>query len=426
MLTLAEISEATRGKLITGRPQQMVGAVSTDTRAIAPGSLFVPLVGERYDGHEFVATAIAQGATAVLLGKELSVATSCAVVAVENTLLAYGRLAHYWRSKLGLPVIAVTGSTGKTSTKETIYELLGRFLRCAKSQANFNNEIGVPRTLLELRPGIQAAVVEFGMRGSGEIAYLTKLAQPDVGVITNIGSAHIGRLGSQAAIAAAKGELVQGMPDGRLVLNGDDPWCRELGRAHPRVCYFSLQGPAMGEVWAASALEPVAADGWSFRVSWCANQQVAAASSTIRLALPGRHHMANALAAIAVAWQLGIALPSELTLAPLPVGGRNRVLAIGDIEIFDDSYNANPDSARAALDTFCQLPCAGRRITVWSEMAELGEYAAQAHRTLGLQLDDLPIDLVVTVGELAELIAMSSKKPSLRCPDNCAAVNALQ
>lgn len=425
MFSIAEILEATGGELVRGDLAARVGSVSTDTRTLEPGALYVPLVGERFDGHAFFAGAIGKGAAATLVAKDVDVPEPAAVVRVDDTLLAYGGLARFWRNKLGLNVVAVTGSSGKTSTKEAIAELLGRFAPTAKSHANYNNEIGVPLTLLGLRPGPGAVVLEFGMRGPGEIAYLTEVARPTVGVITNIGTAHIGRLGSQEAIARAKGELVAGMPaGGKVVLNGDDPFCRRIGAGHPGVCWFSTRGPEHGDVWAASELEPDG-DGWRFAARWSGGPDTAAGSAIVRLALPGTHHVANALAAIAVAWHLGCALPAEIAFSPPPVAGRSRVVAVGDIEVLDESYNANPESVRATLESFCRLPCPGRRIAVLGDMAELGDWAEEAHRAIGRDLDAMPVDLLVTVGDLAGLIAQTTAREAIRCRTNGEAVDAL-
>ncbi|MBU6429545.1 MAG: UDP-N-acetylmuramoyl-tripeptide--D-alanyl-D-alanine ligase, partial [Cyanobacteria bacterium REEB65] len=409
-MTLAAAAQATMGELLCGAPDLAIAAVSTDTRTIAAGSLYIALRGERFDGHGFLAEAARQGAVAAVVDARVPLPAQLAAIRVDDTLLAYGRLAGAWRRRLGATVVAVTGSSGKTSTKEAIADLLGRFALTAKSHANFNNQVGVPRTLLELRPGPRFIVLEFGMRGPGEIAYLADVAAPDIGVVTNVGTAHIGRLGSQAAIAAAKAELVEAIPNGRVVLNGDDPYCREMGVGRQGVCYFSLR-PSGADVWAAD--EPrQEGDSWVVTVQWRQGPQVASGQAQVLLPLPGAHHVANALAAIGVAWHLGLELPATLPLAPPAVGGRSRVVAAGDIEILDETYNANPESARASLDAFCKLPCAGRRVAVFGEMAELGAFAEQAHRDLGKAIGQLPLDLLVTVGDLAGLIARAAPTPS--------------
>jgi UDP-N-acetylmuramoyl-tripeptide--D-alanyl-D-alanine ligase len=424
LLTIAEILEATGGDLLRGDNGASVQSVSTDTRSLEPGALYVPLIGERFDGHAFVADAIGQGAVATLCSRPVEAPDGPAIIRVDDTLAAFGRLARFWRLRLGLTIIAVTGSTGKTSTKEAIADLLGRYAPTAKSHANFNNEVGVPLTLLGLRPGPWAAVLELAMRGPGEISYLAEISRPNVGVVTNVGTAHIGRLGSREAIAAAKGELVAALPDGRIVLNGDMALCRHLGKGHRRVRYFSTEGPEHGDVWAATDLE-AEADGWSFRAMWRAGPDVPAGNALVRLPLPGRHLMANALAAIAVALHLGILLPADFKIAPAPVGGRSRLVAVGDIEVLDETYNANPESVRAALDSFCRLPAAGRRVVVLGDMAELGAFARAEHQAVGGHLDSLPLDLVVTIGEFAELVAATTVREAVHCRSNAEAVSLL-
>ncbi|MBM3276384.1 MAG: UDP-N-acetylmuramoyl-tripeptide--D-alanyl-D-alanine ligase, partial [Candidatus Sericytochromatia bacterium] len=465
MLTIREILAATCGTLLRGSEDLAVFSVSTDTRNLEPGALYVSLVGERFDGHGFAADAVARGAVAVLVSRDAQVPENAAVVRVADTLQAFGHLARHWRRKLGIKIVAVTGSSGKTSTKEAIADLLGRFVPTAKSFANYNNEIGVPLTLLSLREGPEAAVLELAMRGSGEIRYLAEVAEPDIGVITNIGMAHIGRLGSREAIAAAKGELVAQMEDGIAILNGDDPYCRELGARHRHAIYFSTQGPENAHVWAASDLAQV--DGaWQFRANWripgpesasasasvpasasetclgpasgrddrwgspagsapAGSAPAASGTATVTLSIPGTHHVANALAAIAVAASLGYSLPAEFTLSPQPVGGRSRLIAVGDVEVLDESYNANPESVRATLDSFCKLPCPGRRVAVLGDMAELGDFSADEHRAIGRDLDALPIDVVVTVGEFADLIAEATTRETIRCRSNGEAVSEL-
>ncbi len=418
MLTVRDILAATGGRLLRGAADTLVRSVSTDSRALESGALYVPLVGERFDGHAFLGDAAGRGAAAVLVGRDVAVPPGPAIVAVDDALAAFGRLARFWRRKLGLTIVAVTGSSGKTSTKEAIADLLGRFGPTARSYANYNNEIGVPLTLLGLPEGLKYGVLELGMRGPGEIRYLTEIAEPDVGVVTNVGTAHIGRLGSREAIAMAKGELIEAMPDGVAVLNGDDPLCRGLGAAHPRAVYFSLRGPGHGDVVADGPLAPEG-DGWVFQARW------ESGSSRVHLALPGDHHVANALAAIAVCVVLGCALPAEFTLAPPPVGGRSRLVAVGDVEVLDETYNANPESVRATLDAFCKLPCQGRRIAVLGDMAELGAFGEEAHRGVGRALDAQPIDLVVTVGDLAGYIAEATGRKAIRCRTNGEAVEAL-
>lgn len=399
-LTLDAVLRATGGKLVAGSLELALSGVTTDTRAIEPGTLFVPLKGERFDGHQFINEAASLGASAFLIGRDdVEVPAGRGVVRVEDTLAAYGDIARHWREQLGLEVIAVTGSSGKTSTKELIAAVLGRFMRVGKSHANFNNEVGVPKTLLSMKPGDEACIVEMGMRGPGEIAYLASVARPTIGVITNVGTAHIERLGTQEAIAKAKGELLRvGGPTMTAVLNADDPLVMKEGFEHPGlVTTFSLRDPK-ATVWAEGA-------GRTFVAHWLASERVPGGSARITLPMAGPHHQQNALAAIAVARILGYTLPAEVDLAPEELPGRARVVRLGDLEVVDETYNANPESVRASLAGFCLEPCSGRRIAVLGDMAELGSYAEVGHRVVGDAVRESNIHRLFTVGEKARWIA---------------------
>lgn len=399
-LTIDAVLKATGGKLLQGRGDLVLAGVTTDTRAIEPGSLFIPLKGERFDGHAFLAEAARNGASAFLLGRDdVAIPEGTGAVRVEDTLAAYGDLARYWREHLGLRVVAVTGSSGKTSTKELIAAVLARFLQVGKSHANYNNEVGVPRTLLSMRPGDEACVVEMGMRGPGEIAYLASVARPDIGVITNVGTAHIERLGTQEAIAKAKGELLRvGGPAMTAVLNADDPLVMKEGEDHPGlVTTYSLRDPA-ATVWAEGT-------GRTFVAHWKPSEAVPGGSTVLTLPMAGPHHQQNALAAVAVARLLGHTLPAEVSLEPEELPGRARVVRLGDVEVVDETYNANPESVRASLMGFCLEPCRGRRLAVLGEMAELGRYAEVGHRSVGDMVRDSDIHRLLTVGAKARWIA---------------------
>ncbi len=399
-LTLDAVLRATGGKLLAGSADLALKGVTTDTRAIEPGTLFIPLKGERFDGHQFIDQAAEKGASAFLIGRDdVALPAGRAAVRVEDTLAAYGDIARHWREHLGLAVIAVTGSSGKTSTKEMIAAVLGRFLRVGKSHANFNNEVGVPKTLLSMVPGDEACIVEMGMRGPGEIAYLASVARPTIGVITNVGTAHIERLGTQEAIAKAKGELLRvGGPTMTAVLNGDDPLVMKEGLDHlGPVTTFSLRDPK-ATVWAEGA-------GRTFVAHWLGSELVPAGSTRITLPHAGPHHQQNALAAIAVARLLGFTLPLEVDLEPEELPGRARVVRLGDLEVVDETYNANPESMRASLAGFCLEPCRGRRVAVLGDMGELGNYAEVGHRAVGDAVRDADIHRLFTVGEKARWIA---------------------
>jgi UDP-N-acetylmuramoyl-tripeptide--D-alanyl-D-alanine ligase len=418
MLTLDDVLKATGGRPSPGKPPQTFGGISTDTRSLTAGSLYVPLKGAKFDGHDFLDEAAARGATAALVSQDVS-CEGLFTIRVEDTLASYGDLARFWREKLGLIVVGITGSSGKTSTKEMVASLLGPFMPVGKTQANYNNEIGVPRTLLDIPPESRACILEMAMRGPGEIAYLTSIARPNVGILTNIGTAHIGRLGSKEAIARAKGELLRiGGPTMAAVVNHDDALAMEQAKDHPGpFASFSLHDDT-ATVWAEGT-------GRTFLARWQAGPYQEAGSTRVTLPFLGDHHRANALAAIATAWHLGLALPEALVIAPEELPGRARTLHAGGVDLVDETYNANPESMRATLLAFCQEEAEGRRFAALGEMGELGDYAESAHRELGELLATLPIAGVVTMGELARHVADALPGRSEHVEDHQAAAQVL-
>lgn len=407
MLTLDEILAATGARLLGEVPADTrFETVTTDSRAVTPGALFVCLRGERFDGHAFAEQAIIAGARAVLVADAGTPARPALVV--DDTLVAYGQIARAYRRKLGPLVVGVTGSSGKTSTKEQIAAYLSIFARVLKTEANHNNEVGVPQTLLRLAPGDRVAVVEMGMRGLGQIAQLAEIAEPDVGLITNIGTAHIGILGSQEAIAEAKSELWRHSPPRAIaVVNADDPRCVEKAAEWGgRQVSFSLTDPA-ATVWA-DDVQPEGL-GQVFTAYWKSNEKFDHPEGTkirfgraeVHLPFWGDHHRANALAAIAVGWALGVTPPANFEIVPENLPGRVNTVSARGVMLIDDAYNANPDSMRAALKSFAEVPARGRRIAVLGDMGELGEEAEPAHRAVGAYAAELGLDAVVAVGKLA-------------------------
>lgn len=399
--SLAEVRDATGGELLAGA-EALCLRVTIDSRQVKPGDLFIAIPGERYDGHQFVPAAAAAGAGAVLVSRRQDVPPGVGQVLVDDTIQALGALARAYRRRFTLPVVAVTGSTGKTSTKEMIARVGAVRHRVARTPGNQNNEIGLPLTLLGLVPGDELLVLEMGMRGQGQIATLAAIAEPEVGVLTNIGLTHLELLGSREAIAEAKAELLAVLPiEGYAVLNADDPRCLALtGKTRAQVLLYGLGVEAV--VRAMKLKE--SAEGSRFTVVVPGWPEFA-----VELSVPGRHHVSNALAAIATAKALGYA-PEDVRAGLADFGlERGRGMAIATIQgwtVIDDTYNASPASAEAALGVLGARPAVGRRIAVLGDMLELGSAAMAGHRSVGECAAGIGISLLLTTGELAcEIVA---------------------
>jgi UDP-N-acetylmuramoyl-tripeptide--D-alanyl-D-alanine ligase len=388
--TFPEILTATGGKHLGGPVPATIAGVSTDTRQISGGACFVALAGERFDAHTFLAAAAGAGAACAIVSRRWSASAGVAVqeaaarmalVAVPDTLVALGALAHFHRRRFGLPVVAVTGSNGKTTTKEMVAAVLGTQGTVLKTEGNLNNEVGVPLTLFGLGPGHALAVIEMGMNHAGEIGRLAAIAEPAVGIVTNAAAVHIEGLGSVDAVADAKGELYRGLPrDGVAVANADDARMLRQARASGRklVTFGRDKG---ADVWVAEAASR-GADGQMVRLSLRGEK--------LKIALPllGAHNAVNAAAAAAAGMVLGYGgaeiqrgLESVKT-----VGRRLRLERLpGGPTLIDDCYNANPGSMAAALTTLVDLARGeGKRpVAVLGDMLELGPVEAESHRALG-------------------------------------------
>ena len=384
-LTVAELVRGTQGALLGGRLDAVVGGVSIDSRTAAPGDVFFAIQGAHQDGHAFVGNARARGALAAVVSRVpagLAADPDFAVVVVDDTTRALQRLAAAHRQRFTLPVVAITGSNGKTTTKEltalVLAERWGARSPVLKPVGSFNNQWGLPLTLLALTPEHGALVVELGMNAPGEIAALARLARPGVGVVTSVSAAHLEGVGSLEGVQQAKGELVEAIPDdGVVVLNADDPLVAALAdRARGRVVRY---GAAAGADLLIEAVEPYAAG-----VDFTLRHQGAAVG--VRLPLPGRHNAWNAAAAVLVGLVLGVplgAVPRALAAAA-PVKGRLVWREAGGVRLLDDTYNANPTSMRAALEVLREGGAGGGRAWVLlGDMLELGSHTEAAHRQVG-------------------------------------------
>jgi UDP-N-acetylmuramoyl-tripeptide--D-alanyl-D-alanine ligase len=419
------------------RPASLA-AVSTDSRADLNGALFVPLVGERFDGHRFLETALAGGAAAAVAQRDrLSPEQLEAVVAlgrpvwlVDDTLLAYQELGRLWRRQLGVPVVAVTGSAGKTTTRELIRATLACLGPVVASSGNENNDVGAPLTLLKADATTRALVVEMGMRGLGEIERLSRCAEPDVAVITNIGTAHIGRLGSREAIATAKCEISAALrPDGLVVIPAGEPlleaalaagWSGRVQRVALADDELAPGTPPADLVGRLVAPSP-ASDGDTERpeaerpeaerldAEHLAPERLEVEGlPPMSLPLAGRHNARNLLLALAVALELGVAPAALSDLAVEVPGGRNRRLQLGGVTVLDETYNASPEAMLAALDLLAAQPLAvgAARYAVLGTMLELGESSLTLHRQVAERARNLGLDGLVIVDGGAEGAAM--------------------
>jgi UDP-N-acetylmuramoyl-tripeptide--D-alanyl-D-alanine ligase len=407
-LPLSQIAQWAGASVSSGDGTVVIDKISTDSRTIKRGELFVALRGENFDGHNFVeATAIAGAAGAIVDSNwEGNVPENFALVRAKDTLEAYQQLAANYRKSLKLDVVAITGSNGKTSTKDFAAAVLARRFRVTKTQGNFNNHVGLPRTILEATAQDELAVWEIGMNHPGEIAALAKIAAPDVGIITNIGVAHIEFMGSREKIAEEKGALAEAIgAEGTVILNADDPFTEGIAtRTRGKVI---LAGTTAGTIRASEINQ--SGSGTDFTILEGAHRCRA------QLPVPGLHMVQNALLAVASGRVFGLSLEecaAGLVAAPL-TKARLQVKEIHGVQFLDDSYNANPDSMKAALRTLVELDANGRRIAVLGEMRELGDESESGHRGVGETAAALKVDHLIAIGNVAATIAEAAKQAGL-------------
>ncbi len=388
---LSKILEDNLLRIVTGELEKIAIGVNTDTRTFPPGAIFLALVGTQFDGHDFAAMAIAKGAISLIVERQLPLESDVPQFIVADTLKAYQQIARWWRDRFTIPIIGVTGSVGKTSTKELIAAVLGTQGKVLKTQANYNNEIGVPKTLLEITPEHDYAVIEMAMRGLGEIALLTDIANPTIGVITNVGTAHIGRLGSKEAIATAKCELLAQMsPQSTAILNYDNPLLIETA----------------AKVWQGKTIT-YGLTGGDLRGEVTDSDTLSVGDKNFPLPLPGIHNASNYLAALAVAQALEIdttSLTAGLTVE-LPQGRSRRYQLPNDILLLDETYNAGFESMQASLRMLKATP-GTRHLAVLGTMKELGAYSASLHQQVGITVQELGIDWLLVLADEPETETM--------------------
>jgi UDP-N-acetylmuramoyl-tripeptide--D-alanyl-D-alanine ligase len=409
--SLKQIAAGCNGELLSGSAEIAVRRVGTDSRDTQAGDLFVALRGERFDGHAFLQAAAAKGATAILIERRSRPAPlpACAVIAVDDTRAALGRLAAAYRRTLALPVIAVGGSNGKTTAKDLIASVLRQKLAALSSNASFNNDIGVPLTLLRLERTHAAAVLEAGTNHPGELAPLLDMIQPKFGVITSIGREHLEFFGDLAGVAQEEGTLAACLPaDGKLFLNGDGDWAERIRRRSRAPVVRLGLGP--DNDWRASDVR-LGPQGTAFRVE----SPRADLAGEHRIGLLGRHQAVNALFAIALGAELGLSRAEiERGLADCkPPKMRLQLWEHEGLRVLDDAYNANADSVRAALETLRDLPCKGRRIAVLGDMAELGAHAEAAHEEIGRLAAELGVGQLFAVGSMAPVTGRAARAAGL-------------
>lgn len=410
MLTLEEISQATGGQLI-GSTAQPIHSFHFDTRQVQPGAMFIALTGGARDGHLFLAEAKAKGAIAALIsdGSYAEKDNGLSYVLVKDTQLAFGQIAKSYRERLKIPIIAVTGSNGKTTTKDMIAHILGHKKNVYKTYKNFNNHLGVPLSILQIQPQHEMAVLEMGMNHAGEIDYLASIGKPDVSVIVNVTDAHIEHLGSRENIAKAKAELLPHTSiNGFSILNGDNPFVVNVSHLNPGKSYFyRINGEA--DIYATDLA--VTDRGTSYTV------HVDGKTENMVIPMFGTYNVANTLPAIFIAYQYGYKLDEiKEALATLAISPM-RFELIQEVEravVINDAYNASPTSMMSSIETFSGILPRYKKVLVLGDMYELGPDSVNYHAEVGQFINNLgqPVDFVVSVGENAYHISQATDVPS--------------
>jgi UDP-N-acetylmuramoyl-tripeptide--D-alanyl-D-alanine ligase len=397
-----ELVEAVGGRLLWGEPGRTFMGVTTDSRKVAKDNLFIPLIGEKFDGHDYIKQCFDAGASVCLTSIQIPQISGGAAILVEDTAKALRDLAAWHRKKFDIPVMGITGSVGKTSTKDMISCVLSQKYEVLKTQGNFNNEIGLPLTVLNMDSNHEVAVIEMGMSGFGEISRLTAIAKPHIAVITNIGVAHIEKLGSQQGILKAKLEILEGLDkDGLVVLNGDDPLLKSLeGQLPFRTVFYGMNCTCD---YTAANYQSLGEMGTCFEIT------VDGSRYNVEVPVPGVHNVYNALAAIAAGIEMNI--PMETIVDGIkkfsPGNMRQSIVTYNGIKIINDAYNASPQSMQAAINVLEEISSGSRSIAVLGDMFEMGNMAQDLHYSVGSFIKDKKIDYLVTVGQNSRKISQA-------------------
>jgi UDP-N-acetylmuramoyl-tripeptide--D-alanyl-D-alanine ligase len=409
--SLKFVAEACAAEIRRGTPETLVKNVCTDSRQAKPGDLFFAIHGEKFDGHDFLSEVAAKNVTAIVVEqrKVPSQLPNCAVIVVEDVRIALGKLAAAYRRQFDLPIVCVGGSNGKTTVKELIASVLRQKFSTLASEASFNNDIGVPLTLLRLEKSHQAAVLEAGTNHPGELVPLVKMIQPKFGVLTNIGREHLEFFGDVAGVAREEGWLAELLPaDGKLFLNGDNEWTEKIiVRTKAIIVRVGTGGK---NDWRADKIR-LDKNGVTFRVQTAKENFC----GEYRINLLGRYQVTNALFAIAVGEELGLSRDEiQNGVADCkPPKMRLQFWEANGVRVLDDAYNANADSTIAALETLCDLPLQGRRVAVLGDMEELGAHSESAHAEVGRCAADLKIGQLFAVGKMAAVTAKAARDGGL-------------
>lgn len=425
-MNIVEIARALNGKLINCKDNIMVNGISTDSRKISKGQLFIPIKGLNFDGHDFIDKAINLGAAASLSQYDLG-SKSFPYILVGDTHIALMKLAQYYRSKFNIPAVAVTGSSGKTTTKEMIASVLEESFNVLKNEGNLNNTIGLPITVFGMEKHHDICVFEMGMNRSGEIESLASIVKPDVAVITNIGTAHIEYLGSRKGILEAKKEIFKYFTkENTAIINGDDDMLSTIDNTNFNVIKYGLNEQ---NTLCARNIKQHGDEGMEFSL------YIDGKLESFFVPLIGIHNVYNALSAIAVGLTMKMSIEKIRNgLAKfVPAKMRMEIFNTEDgIRVINDSYNANPDSTAAAIEVLKDMPCQGRRILILGDMLELGDYSETGHKRVGEKAAESKIDIIIAIGEKAKDIAKGAinkgmeEKHIYHFSDNAAAISKLK